>query len=44
MVVILMEPATLEKEPPTGDNRPDRIIQEFSELLDLCPGTPQLKS
>ncbi len=37
MVVILMEPATLEKEPPTGENKPDKIIKELSELLDLFP-------
>jgi putative hydrolase of the HAD superfamily len=37
MVVILMEPATLDKEPPTGENKPDKIIQEFSELLDIFP-------
>jgi putative hydrolase of the HAD superfamily len=37
MVIILMEPATLEKEPPTGENKPDKVIQEFSELLDLFP-------
>jgi putative hydrolase of the HAD superfamily len=37
MAVILVEPATLEKEPPTGDAKPDRIIQEFSELLDIFP-------
>jgi HAD superfamily hydrolase (TIGR01509 family) len=37
LVVILMEPATLAKEPPTDDSKPDKIIQEFSELLDLFP-------
>jgi len=37
MVIILMEPATLEKEPPTGENKPDKIINELSELLDLFP-------
>jgi putative hydrolase of the HAD superfamily len=37
MVIILMEPATLEKEPPSGENKPDKIIKEFSELLDLFP-------
>jgi putative hydrolase of the HAD superfamily len=37
MVIILMEPAKLEKEPPTGANKPDRIIHECSELLDIFP-------
>lgn len=37
MVIILMEPATLEKEPPTGENTPDRVIHTFSELLDIFP-------
>jgi len=37
MVIILMEPATLEKEPPTGEEKPDLIIHELSELLDIFP-------
>lgn len=37
MVIILMEPATLEKEPPTGENEPDKIIQDLTELLDIFP-------
>lgn len=37
MAIILMEPATLAKEPPTGDNKPDLIIQQCSELLDVFP-------
>ena len=37
MVVILKEPATLAKEPPTGEHQPDRAIQEFIELLDIFP-------
>jgi len=37
MVIILMEPATLKKEPPTGDSKPDLIIHELSELLDIFP-------
>ncbi len=37
MTVILMEPATLEKEPPTGEEKPDVIIHELSELLDVFP-------
>jgi FMN phosphatase YigB (HAD superfamily) len=37
MIIILMEPAKLEKEPPTGENKPDRIIHECIELLDIFP-------
>jgi len=36
-VIILMEPATLAKEPPTGDEKPDAVIHELSELLDIFP-------
>ncbi len=37
MVVIIQEPATLTKEPPTGEHVPDRSIQELSELLEIFP-------
>jgi putative hydrolase of the HAD superfamily len=37
MVLILMEPATLAKEPPTTTDEPDRVIYEFRELLDIFP-------
>jgi putative hydrolase of the HAD superfamily len=37
MAIILAEPATLEQEPPTGEHEPDRIIHNFSELLDIFP-------
>ncbi|MBU0704948.1 MAG: HAD family hydrolase [Chloroflexi bacterium] len=37
LVIILMEPATLEKEPSTGEHDPDKIIHELSELLDIFP-------
>jgi len=37
MVVIIKEPATLEKEPPVGDHKPDYFIHELSELLDIFP-------
>jgi HAD superfamily hydrolase (TIGR01662 family) len=37
MVIVLMEPAELEKEPPAGENTPDRIILRFSELLGVFP-------
>ncbi len=37
MAIILMERAELEQEPPTGENKPDLIIHEFSQLLDIFP-------
>ncbi len=37
MVIIMMEPAKLEQVPPAGANKPDLIIHEFSELLDIFP-------
>jgi hypothetical protein len=37
MSIILIQPAELEKAPPTGENKPDRIIHEFNELLDIFP-------
>ena len=40
MAIILMEPAKLEKEPPTGENKPDLIIHECSELLGIFPARP----
>lgn len=38
VAIILMEPATLAKEPPTEDHKPDYVIHEMSDLLDLFPG------
>jgi putative hydrolase of the HAD superfamily len=37
MVILLMEPEELEKEPPAGENIPDQIIHQFGELLDIFP-------
>jgi FMN phosphatase YigB (HAD superfamily) len=37
MVIIMLEPADLEKKDLTGDNQPDLIIHAFSELLDIFP-------
>jgi putative hydrolase of the HAD superfamily len=37
MVIIMLEPADLEKKDLTGDNKPDLIIHKFSELLDIFP-------
>jgi HAD superfamily hydrolase (TIGR01662 family) len=37
MMIIMLEPATIKKEPPTGEHKPDRVIEELSELLDIFP-------
>ena len=37
MTIILMEPDTLAKEPSTGEEKPDLIIHELRELLDVFP-------
>lgn len=37
MTIILLEPATLKKEPPTEAPKPDYIIRECSDLLDIFP-------
>jgi FMN phosphatase YigB (HAD superfamily) len=37
MSIILPEPETLKKEPPRGDVKPDRTIQELTDLLDIFP-------
>jgi len=37
MSIILVEPATLKKEPPRGDIKPDKLILELTELLDIFP-------
>ncbi len=37
MMLILKEPEELEKDPPTGENIPDRIIHTCSELLEIFP-------
>jgi len=37
MSIILLEPATLKKEPPTGEIKSDKMIQELSELLAIFP-------
>ena len=38
MVILLMDPEDVEKDPPTGENKPDVIIHEFKQLLDIFPG------
>jgi HAD superfamily hydrolase (TIGR01662 family) len=37
MMIILLEPATIAKEPPAGDVKPDYIIHKMSELLNIFP-------
>ncbi len=37
MMILFEEPATLEKEPPTGEHKPDFVIKETRELLDIFP-------
>jgi putative hydrolase of the HAD superfamily len=37
MIIILMDPKKSEKDPPTGENIPDRVIHTCSELLDIFP-------
>lgn len=37
MVIILMDPEKLAKEPPAGENQPDCIIHECSDLLAIFP-------
>ena len=37
LTILMMEPASLAKTPLTDENRPDHMIQEMRELLDLFP-------
>jgi HAD superfamily hydrolase (TIGR01662 family) len=37
MMILMMEPATLAKEPPNIEVKPDFTIHEMSELLDIFP-------
>lgn len=37
MMIIFWEPATLSKEPPSGDHKADCTIRSCSELLDIFP-------
>jgi FMN phosphatase YigB (HAD superfamily) len=37
MMILFMEPATLAKEPPTGEHKADYTIQTCTELLDIFP-------
>jgi HAD superfamily hydrolase (TIGR01662 family) len=40
MFILFFEPATQAKEPPTGEVKPDHIIHEMRELLDIFPPRP----
>jgi HAD superfamily hydrolase (TIGR01549 family) len=42
MVIIMITPEELAQECITKENRPDAIIHEFSELLQLFPNVPQV--
>jgi HAD superfamily hydrolase (TIGR01509 family) len=37
MFILFFEQATLDKEPPTGEIKPDYTIREMKELLDIFP-------
>ncbi|RPJ27160.1 MAG: HAD family hydrolase [Chloroflexi bacterium] len=37
MMILIMEPATLAKEPPAAEVKPDCTIHTMSELLDIFP-------
>ncbi len=37
MMILIWEPATLAKEPPTGEHPADYVIRSCSELLDIFP-------
>ncbi len=40
MVIIMISPEELEQETITDENRPDQIIHEFTQLVDLFPALP----
>lgn len=37
MMILILEPETLKKEPPTGEVKPDHTIREIKDLLDFFP-------
>jgi FMN phosphatase YigB (HAD superfamily) len=43
MVVIMISPEELAKETITDENRPDVIVHEFRQLLDIFPRRNQVK-
>ncbi len=42
MVILMLSPEKLAKEPPSPENMPDRIIHHLSQLLDIFP--PRINS
>ncbi len=40
--VLFTNPETLSRKPMTDFNRPDAVIFRFSQLLELCPGVPDV--
>lgn len=44
LMILFMEPATLAKEPPTFDVKPDCSIHETRELLDIFPPRTLIKA
>jgi HAD superfamily hydrolase (TIGR01662 family) len=37
MMILILEPATIAKEPPTGEFKPDHTIEAIKDLLDIFP-------
>jgi len=37
MMILILEPETLKKEPPKGEVKPDYTIREIKDLLDIFP-------
>jgi putative hydrolase of the HAD superfamily len=37
MMILILEPETLKKEPPTGEVKPDHTIREIKDLLEIFP-------
>ncbi len=44
LMILMMEPATLAKEPPTIEVKPDYTIRETRELLDIVPARVPVKA
>jgi hypothetical protein len=36
-MILINEPSTLEKEPPSGEFKPDHTIENIGDLLDIFP-------
>jgi FMN phosphatase YigB (HAD superfamily) len=43
MMILIEEPATLAKEPQTSEVKPDYVIHETRELLDIFPPRKSIK-